>query len=423
MAAWAFNRFKKRLWCAPLMARILFLAHRYPYPPNKGDKIRAFHIAEHLRAKHEVALGFTATPGDDEPDMNWAKKFADVYCGRISTADRLVRTGAALLTGRPLSVAAFRHHGLAQWVAGVWARKRPDLVYAFSSAMAQYVPAGAHMIVDFVDVDSEKWRQYGETRPVTHAWFYGMEARRLLAFDRTQAARARASLFVSEDEKRIFDRLSPDTKVNHTAIANGVDIAFFDPAKVRPRAKVARTIVFVGMMDYWPNVDAATWFAKDILPKVRARYADATFQIVGARPVPAVRALAALAGVEVTGAVDDVRPYLAAADVVVAPLKIARGIQNKVLEGMSMARPLVATPGALEGINAQRGRDLVSGATAEEFAARVLSVLDGGAPNDMGTRARAFVQENHDWGANLRKLDELIARLIRRSAEVAADER
>jgi sugar transferase (PEP-CTERM/EpsH1 system associated) len=394
------------------MARILFLAHRYPYPPNKGDKIRAFHIAEHLRAKHEVVLGFTVTPGDDEPDMNWAKGFADMYCGRISTADRFARTGAAFLAGRALSVAAFRHRGLAQWVARVSAQKPLDLVYAFSSAMAQYVPAGVRTVVDFVDVDSEKWRQYGEIRPATHAWFYRMEARRLLAFDRAQAARAQASIFVSEDEKKIFDRLSPATKANHVAIANGVDVAFFDPAKVRPRAKVARSIVFVGMMDYWPNVDAASWFAKDILPKVRARYADATFQIVGARPSPTVKALAALPGVEVTGAVDDVRPYVAAADVVVAPLRIARGIQNKVLEGMAMARPLVTTSGALEGIAAERGRDLITGETADEIAAGVVNVLEGGAPKDMGAQARAFVLKNHQWGENLRKLDGLIARLV-----------
>lgn len=393
------------------MARILFLAHRYAYPPNKGDKIRAFHIAEHLRAKHEVALGFTVTPGDGKPDMEWARKFADAYCGHLSPVDRFMRTGVAFATGQPLSVAAFRHRGLAQWVARYWAEKRPDLTYVFSSAMAQYIPAGARAIVDFVDVDSEKWRQYGETQPVTRAWFYGMEARRLLGFDRSQAAMAQACTFVSEDEKRIFDRLSPETTSKHIAIANGVDAAFFDPAKVRPREKAARTIVFVGVMDYWPNVDGAAWFANDVLPLVRARYSDAVFQIVGARPAPAVVSLARLAGVEVTGAVDDVRPYVAAADVVVAPLRIARGIQNKVLEGMAMARPVVTTPGALEGINAQCGRDLITGETAAGIAACVLSVLDGGAPREMGARARAFVLENHQWSATLHRLDELIARL------------
>lgn len=408
MAVRAFNRFENPLWCAPLMVRILFLAHRYPYPPNKGDKIRAFHIAEHLLKRHEVSLGFTVTPGDAAADMGWAGKFTDVYAGEVATFDRLALTGMALLSGGALSVAAFRHGGLAAWVRDLIARKKPDLVYAFSSAMAQYVPDGTRMVLDFVDVDSEKWRQYGETQDPLRAWFYRTEARRLLAFDRAQARRAIASIFVSEDEKQIFDRLSPETAANHIAIANGVDVTFFDPAKVAPRAKSDPTIVFVGMMDYWPNIDAVTWFAKEILPLVRARQPAARFQIVGARPTAAVAALGQLAHVEVTGAVDDVRPYVGAADVVVAPLRIARGIQNKVLEGMAMARPIVTTQGALEGINAMPGRDLLAGETAEAIAAGVLQILEGRAPAGLGAAARAFVLAQHEWSANLRRLDKLI---------------
>lgn len=392
------------------MARILFLAHRYPYPPNKGDKIRAFHIAEHLLRSHEVAFGFTVTPGDAKPELGWASEFADVCAADVSMARRVFQTGLAFAGGGPLSVAAFRHPGLQHWVAAKVGDFKPDAIYVFSSAMAQYVPAGAPMILDFVDVDSEKWRQYGEMQAPSRRWFYRMEAKRLLAFDRAQAARATASIFVSEDEKRIFDRLSPETKARHIAIANGVDVVFFDPAKVAPRPKLAPTIAFVGMMDYWPNIDAATWFAKEILPLVRARRADAHFQIVGARPVAAVSALASLAGVEVTGMVDDVRPYLAAADVVVAPLRIARGIQNKVLEGMAMARPVVATPGALEGINAVAGRDVLTGSDAQALADGVVAVLDGHAPAGLGRAARAFVLKNFEWSANLRTLDALISR-------------
>jgi glycosyltransferase involved in cell wall biosynthesis len=187
-------------------------------------------------------------------------------------------------------------------------------------------------------------------------------------------------------------------------------VAYFDPARVSARASSAPTIVFVGMMDYWPNVDAVSWFAKEILPLVRTCHPLARFQIVGARPVAAVTALSALEGVEVTGAVDDVRPYVAGARVVVAPLRIARGIQNKVLEGMAMARPVVTTPGALEGIGAKPGRDLLTGANGRDLAEAVVSVLDGRAPADLGAAARAFVLKHHEWGSNLRSLDEVIAR-------------
>lgn len=298
------------------------------------------------------------------------------------------------------------------WVARQIREKRPEFIYVFSSAMAQYVPRelppGTRVILDFVDVDSEKWRQYAETQPMARRWFYGTEAKRLLAFDRAEAARAQASLFVSEDEKRIFDRLSPETAGKHRAIGNGVDVAYFDPAAVPPTVQKGNSIVFVGMMDYWPNIDAVTWFAKDILPLIQAKHADVTFQIVGARPVAAVTALAEHKGVEVTGAVPDVRPFVAAASVVVAPLRIARGIQNKVLEGMAMARPIVTTPGALEGINAQRGRDLLVGETPAEIAEAVSKILEGRAPAALGAAARAFVVAHHEWAANLRKLDDLM---------------
>jgi sugar transferase (PEP-CTERM/EpsH1 system associated) len=396
------------------MAQVLFLAHRYPYPPNKGDKIRAFHIAEHLRKSHEVSLGFVTTPGDGEPDLSWAAKtFQAHHCGRISRFDRLARAGIAFLTGVPLSVATFRHNGLMEWVGAQIVEKKPQFIYVFSSAMAQYLPKQlppeTQVILDFVDVDSAKWRQYAETRSGVARWFFGLEAKRLLTFDRAQAARAQASLFVSDDEKRIFNRLSPATARRHYAIANGVDLSYFNPAAVGPVARTRKTVVFVGMMDYWPNVDAVSWFAKQILPLVRLRHADAIFQIVGARPTAAVTALGALKGVEVTGAVPDVRPYVAAASVVVAPLRIARGIQNKVLEGMAMARPVVTTPGALEGINAVHGRDVLVGETPGELAEAVLSVLDGRAMAGLGMAARAFVVANHEWKTNLEKLDQLMS--------------
>ncbi len=395
------------------MVKVLFLAHRYPYPPNKGDKIRAFHIAEHLCKSHEVSLGFAMTPGDSEPDLAWATKyFSAHYCGRISRVDRLTRAGVAFATGAPLSVATFRHGGLMDWAASQISEKKPQFVFVFSSAMAQYVPrdlpSETRVILDFVDVDSAKWRQYAEMQTIGRRWFFRSEAKRLLRFDRVAAAHAHISLFVSEDEKRIFDRLSPETAAKHVAIGNGVDLDFFDPDALGPVARPRKTIVFVGMMDYWPNIDAVIWFVKEILPLVRLRHGDIIFQIVGARPTAAVTALGELQGVEVTGAVSDVRPYVAAASVVVAPLRIARGIQNKVLEGMAMARPVVTTPGALEGINAVHGRDLLVGGTPGELAEAVLSVLDERSMAGLGAAARAFVVANHEWTANLRKLDALM---------------
>lgn len=396
------------------MSRLLFLAHRIPYPPDKGEKIRAFHILRHLSARAEVEVGCLVDDPADEAHIatlrgQVAHLEAAVVTGRGAAAARALMH---LRPGRPLSHGWFREAGLSRWVGNGLASGRWAKVFVFASAMAPYVmaaprhPRGQVRVIDMVDVDSEKFAAYAARRRGPMGLVYGREARTLLALEREAAQKFDRTLFVSRAEAARFAELAPEAGPRVGFLENGVDFARFDPAAAHqnPFPDPQPRIVFTGAMGYAPNIEAVIWFADAVLPRLAGR---AGFVIVGQNPSPAVRALAGRPGITVTGTVPDVRPYLAHAAVAVAPLLLARGIQNKVLEAMAMARPVVATPEAFEGISATPGRDLLVAAGAEAFAAAVLAVLEGG-HSGMGQAARAAVLAGHDWAATLAPLDAML---------------
>jgi sugar transferase (PEP-CTERM/EpsH1 system associated) len=407
------------------VAKILFLAHRVPFPPNKGDKIRAFHELKHLAGRHDIWLG---APADDAADLahlaSAAKEFRGAYFGHVGLWQTGVNLAGATLSGAPLSVRRFFHPGLMHWCDDVLREVEPDLVFVFSSAAAQFVQGRlkgkTRLITDFVDADAEKWRAYEAASRGPKRALYGAEFRRLIRYETEIAAASAASIFVSETERKIFSGLVPGAANLHV-VPNGVDTDFFRPQETFGAADPG-AIVFSGTMDYKPNIEAVSWFANDVLPLVRRRVAHAHLNVVGAKPAPAVLALAKIDGVAVTGSVTDMRPWLQQAEAIVAPLKIARGIQNKVLEGMAMARPVVTTPEALDGIAARPGIDLLVARDAADFADQVITVLEGRAPESLGAKARAAVIEHHSWAHHLDRLDELIARVLHgRSSQVATD--
>jgi sugar transferase (PEP-CTERM/EpsH1 system associated) len=241
-------------------------------------------------------------------------------------------------------------------------------------------------------------------------WIYRWEADALLSYDRRIARAFDASLFVSAAEAKVFRDLAPESADKVHAMHNGVDLTYFDPAAVLDTVGLDpnRSLVFTGAMDYWANVDAVTWFVDEILPAVQARMPATTLHIVGSNPAPDVKALADRSGVTVTGRVPDVRPYLAESRAVIAPMRVARGIQNKVLEAMAMAKPVIATSDAIEGINAETGRHVQIADTPDRFAAAVVGVLDGTLGDGLPARARDFVQRNFGWNASLGALDALL---------------
>ena len=391
------------------MDDLLLLTHRIPYPPNKGDKIRSYHLLKHLAQTYRVHL---ATFVDDADDWQHVPRVealcASSHFAALNPRVARARSLGALLANRSLSRDYYRNVGLRTWTANAMQEHAIARIVVFSSAMAQYAEAfpNARRVVDFCDVDSDKWRQYADQKHWPMNWLYRHEARQLLAYERAVAYACDAALFVSQPEADLFCQLAPESAAKIGFFNNGVDTDYFSPARsyASPYAPGERAVVFTGAMDYWPNVDAVQWFAADVLPHLTARFADLRFYIVGARPSGAVQALAQLPGVVVTGTVPDVRPYIAHAQVAVAPLRIARGIQNKVLEAMAMATPVVVSPQALEGIEAIPGTDLVLARDAAGFVAAVSALLSV-ADTTIGQVARAKVEQSYSWPANLARIE------------------
>jgi sugar transferase (PEP-CTERM/EpsH1 system associated) len=396
---------------------LLLLTQRIPYPPNKGEKIRHFQILKHLAKDHNVHLGCLVDDPNDWQHADTVRSFCtDTHFAWLDRRRDTLSHLGALMTGSALSVALYRDHGLARWVSKVLDTVQPDIVFVCSSNMAPYVlnhpHRGRRRIVDLVDVDSEKWRVYAEQASGPMKWLYGREARMVFALERRVAYAVDYSTFVSEPEAEMFRTLVPERAPSVVGVSNGVDCDYFDPTGDYPAPydTAPPNFVFTGTMDYVPNVDAVTWFAREILPAIRQSLPQAQFHIVGASPTPAVQTLAQLQGIHVTGRVPDVRPYLTHATAAVAPMRIARGIQNKVLEAMAMARPVIVTSDALEGIDATPETELILANDPAAFAgASCRLAADAEEGRKMGAAARRLVIEHFSWEGRLRGFDRLLA--------------
>jgi sugar transferase (PEP-CTERM/EpsH1 system associated) len=401
------------------MGRLLFLTHRLPYPPDKGDRIRSWHMLDHLARRWEVDLGCLSDDHGDAAHLPLLRqRCATVHCEPVAGGLRAAaRTLWRARPGLPLTLGWFHAPGLQAWVEAALATGRHDAVFVYSSAMAPYVMGRAgrgqpRRVLDLVDVDSEKWQAYAAAAQPPRRQLWAREARTLLAFERRAARFFDRTLLVSEAECARFLALAPEASGRAGWVENGVDLGFFDPAlpHANPYPPGAPALVFTGTMDYLPNIEAVRDFAREVMPRLRAAPGPGgtpEFHIVGARPTAEVRALAGLPGVHVTGRVPDTRPYIAHAAAAVAPLRVARGIQNKVLEAMALARPVIASSPAFEGIQARAGRDLLVADGAEATARAVQAVLRGEWPG-LGPAARAAVARGHDWAATLRPLDAML---------------
>jgi sugar transferase (PEP-CTERM/EpsH1 system associated) len=390
------------------MGDILFLAHRVPFPPDRGDKIRAFNVLRYLsRHKRVHLIAFADDPADLKHRGGLAKVTASreiIWRGKGQAAAGM----QALLRRRPFSLTAFDNPELRNAVTAALAKRSIDTIYVFSSQMAQYLPVKPRqrVVMDFVDMDSAKFATYGKTTRGFTGWMMRREARMLAQYEKTVAARADASLFVSEAEAELFRERTRAERVH--AVENGIDTVKFDPAAQFARIEaVAPLIVFTGQMDYRPNIEGVAWFAEAVFPHIRLHHPEAQFAIVGRKPDAVVQALAKIDGVTVTGEVPDVRPWLAAASVVVAPLKLARGVQNKVLEAMAMARPVVASTAAATGID--HGGTIALGEGVGGMADAVNALLEDSARGvELGQAARQRVIELYGWDAKLAALDDIM---------------
>ncbi|HNC41160.1 MAG: TIGR03087 family PEP-CTERM/XrtA system glycosyltransferase [Nitrosomonas sp.] len=394
------------------MQKLLYLTHRIPYPPNKGDKIRSYHVLQHLRKHFKVYLG---TFIDDEQDwqyVNHLNSLCEETCFvRLDPLLARMRSLIYLFSSMPLSLPYYRSSKLSTWVSNQLSSGTIKHTVVFSSAMAQYISETgiACSVIDFVDVDSDKWSQYASTKVWPQKWVYQREADLLLEYEKYVTKKCSYATFVSEKEAGLFKQLSPEVENKITYFNNGVDTEYFSPSQnfANPYKPGTRVLVFTGAMDYWPNVDAVRWFAAELFPAIRTKIPDLEFYIVGARPTKTVLELSAIPGVVVTGSVDDVRPYLAFSEIAIAPLRIARGIQNKVLEAMAMEKLVVASPQALEGITAIPGIELFVADGAEAYIDHVISLLEN--PRmEAGKAARRRVIEDYNWDKNLSRIDRLL---------------
>lgn len=400
------------------MGDILFLAHRVPFPPDRGDRIRSHHLLKGLARLGPVHVGCFAE-GNDTSGTEALAQIAASHCIAPRTKALPLAGIEAVLAGKPVSLTAFHSRQLAAWVRHTIATCDIAAIVVFSGQMGQYVPDDfeGRVVIDLCDVDSAKFASYAEAGE--RVWLNAREARLLAVEEERLGQRADATILISEAEAALYrSRLNDPAKVNVQVIGNGIDAVLFDPAAVTPHPALAGAagphFVFTGQMDYRPNEQAALWVIEALLPVLRARLPEAVFHVVGRNPTARLMAHHGIAGVQVWGEVADVRPFIAAADAVLAPLLIARGVQNKVLEAMAMARPVVLTPEAATGIAAEDGADwLVSPPEPEAMAERIARLVgDPAVSAAIGASARRFVLDHHGWEAMLAPLAGLIGKHV-----------
>jgi sugar transferase (PEP-CTERM/EpsH1 system associated) len=385
---------------------LLYLAHRMPYPLDKGDRIRNFHLLRFLARHFAVHLACLADePAGEEAIAVLRNLCEQVGIVRVGRCGRWLRAAASLACGRSLTEGAFRSTALRKLLAG-WAREtRFAVCVASASSMVPYLRqeiADVPAVIDLVDVDSQKWLDYAAAGGLG-AGLYRLEGDRLRSLERDLPSWARAVTLVSEAEAALYQRFCGTGTVR--AIPNGVDLEYF-----RPQGEPAeRACVFAGAMNYRPNVDAACWFCEAVWPKVRDHHAEARLYLVGRKPGWAVRRLRRLPGVEVVGTVPDVRPYLARAAAVVAPLRIARGMQNKVLEALAMGKAVVASPQCLAGVPATPGFHLLAAESPDDWVKAIDRLLrDADLRERLGRAGREYVEAHHRWDRCLEPFVELL---------------
>ncbi len=402
------------------MKKILYLCHRIPYPPNKGDKIRSFNEIKNLSRDNTVDL---ITLADEPDDYKYAQNLKK-YCRRVKVFPLNKISGkikglVSLLSGQSITRGYFYRNKFQNTFNNWTIREKYDVLFCFSSPMAEYIfkskkksdDMAETLIMDFCDLDSDKWNQYARRKKFPLNLLYRKEAARLLQFEKKINKKFSRSIFISRKEADLFWEYYPGAK-KIQIIPNGVDTRYFSPDKTKViQSFPSPMLVFSGAMDYYANIDGVTWFAKTILPEVKKKIPDIKFYIVGSNPAPGVKALEKDESIVVTGFVKDIREYYKAADLCIIPLRIARGIQNKVLEAMAMEKPIIATSQAVQGINPKVKETLEIEDDPKKFACKVIDILNQINENQsetetkhMGILARDFVLQHYNWNKNLKNL-------------------
>ncbi len=394
------------------MDELLVLTHRFPYPPDKGDKIRSWNFLRYLAERYHLYLG---TFVDERRDWSFAETLRglcrDCFFAKLDPRLARLRSLRGFLNGSPLTIPYYYDRSLDHWVRGILCRPNLRRVFIYCSAMAQYIPLevrrSRRCVADLVDIDSEKWFEYGRTMQGLKSGISRREGRTLRRIEREIASTFGATVVATQAERELFRSFAPEDAGRITCIRNGVDTDYFAPERHydRPEEIGGTSLVFTGAMDYWPNIDAVVYFVRSILPIVQQRIPNTRLLIVGSNPSPTVKALADGSGVFVTGRVPDIRPYVAHSSAIVAPLRIARGVQNKMLEGMAMAKPVIASREAAIGIEGQPGKEFLIAESPEAFAAAIQAVVSSQLGDAIGQSARRRVLADYDWSVSGGRLE------------------
>lgn len=385
--------------------RILFLTQRFPFPPDRGDRIRSYQILRYLAKNHEVSLA--SLTDEDIGELQW-KMIKDLCAridiGRIKRVQRKIISMFYLPTTIPLTLPSYYSKELKEKVDRRLRGEEFDLIFIYCSSMAQYVLAYDRIpkVIDFVDADSEKWFDYARSTRFPSNLVYFREGHLLRKYERRVAQSCRHAFVTSRREKETFEQFLKDTPI--TTIQNGVAI----PENAR-MGRTGSRMIFTGVMDYWPNEDAVCHFVDDIFPIILARIPESEFFIVGQKPTRRVKRLSSVKGITVTGWVPDPGKYMEEGTVFVAPIRVARGVQNKVLEAMACGLPVIATSAAADGLEAVEGRDYLLGDSPTQFAEQaVLLLQDGELRERLAMNASGYIREKHDWESNIQQMEDIL---------------
>lgn len=398
--------------------KVLFVCHRVPFPPKRGGKIRPFNIIRHLTGQgHRVTVASLARNEQERDEaLGLAQQCERAIVEIIPDSVAWSRTVAWLPTSRPSSFGYFHSGALQRQIENELRTGGYDLVFVHCSSVAPYVKsARSARILDYGDIDSQKWRDYSTHRAFPLSTGFWLEALKLERVERQLSERFDLCTCTTRGELDSLRQLGVRTPADW--FPNGVDTQFFAPAEA-PYDK--NLVVFVGRMDYYPNQQAAIGFCHEVLPRIAARRPTVQFQIVGADPSREILELGKLPNVSVTGSVPDVRPYVTRAALTVAPLQIARGTQNKILESMAMGVPVVCSERASGGVDAVAGEHVLTAQDTQQYVTAIAGLLDSPAERERLSRAgRERVLSRHSWASSMQRVDALIAGVIESRARAA----
>lgn len=397
---------------------ILILAQRVPFPPNKGEKLRTFHQLEYLKRN-----GFKVSviaPYEEEPELAYFAELREKYCEQVIThklQPKYISLPLGLLTNKPLSVANFYNKSLQVKLDELLEQQSFHGIICSASSLAEYIFRSSsfnkltvkpRLIMDFMDLDSDKWRQYSEQHGFPMSYVYSREQKLLSQYEKKIVEKFDSCLFITQAEIDLFAKTHPGF-TNIYAIENGLDRTLFFPPEVK-RDVTQPIFLFAGVMDYPPNIDAVMWFVNNAWQNILKQWPDAKFYIAGMNPTDKVQQLANISGIEVTGFVEDIKPYFDQANIFVAPFRIARGVQNKILQAFACGLPVIATSMGAEGIRCNANQDILIADTPDAYLTQIATLMDNRLLYDqLSNNALNTIKNHYSWDSILAPFKKLIA--------------